>query len=119
MRKQCASRPSRGIRRARAHGSRAFASIPPAGRLDSRLTMATVNVGAAVVTDFGRLIGILTERDIMRAVAGRVHTSEARVREWMTEDPMTAPADMDAEEAQSIMLDRAFRHIPVVEGETV
>src|SRR5262249_22206375 len=51
--------------------------------------MAERGVGAAVVVDYGRLIGILSERDILRAVAGRVHSSEARVRDWMTADPVT------------------------------
>ena len=52
--------------------------------------MSEVNVGAVVVKDYGRLIGILTERDMLKAMAARVHTSEARVRQWMTEDPLTA-----------------------------
>ena len=52
--------------------------------------MSAVDVGAVVVKDFGRLIGILTERDMLKAMAARVHTSEARVRQWMTEDPLTA-----------------------------
>ena len=77
--------------------------------------MTAVNVGAVVVKDFGRLIGILTERDLLKAMAARVHTSEARVRQWMTEDPITAPADMDVEEAARIMLDNGFRHLPVVD----
>jgi len=73
--------------------------------------------GAVLVKDFGRLIGILTERDLLKAMAGRVHTSEARVREWMTEEPVTAPPDMAVDEAQRIMLERNFRHLPVVDGE--
>ena len=77
--------------------------------------MTAVNVGAVVVKDFGRLIGILTERDMLKAMAARVHTSEARVRQWMTEDPITAPTDMDCDEAARIMLDNGFRHLPVVE----
>jgi CBS domain-containing protein len=77
--------------------------------------MTEVNVGAVVVKDYGRLIGILTERDMLKAMAARVHTSEARVRQWMTEDPITAPADMDVEEAAQIMLDNGFRHLPVVD----
>ena len=97
-----------------------YITVAPEDTLgESAEKMRASNVGAAVVKDFGRLIGILTERDIMRAVAGRVHTSEARVREWMTADPVTAPADMDAEEAQAIMLERGFRHLPVVDGESV
>jgi CBS domain-containing protein len=77
--------------------------------------MTAVNVGAVAVKDFGRLIGILTERDMLKAMAARVHTSEARVRQWMTEDPITAPLDMDVEEAARIMLDNGFRHLPVLD----
>jgi CBS domain-containing protein len=77
--------------------------------------MCAINVGAVAVKDFGRLIGILTERDMLKAMAARVHTSEARVRQWMTEDPITAPLDMDVEEAARIMLDNGFRHLPVVD----
>ncbi len=71
--------------------------------------------GAALVKDFGRLIGILTERDMLKAIAGRVHTSDARVREWMTPDPVTAPPEMELEEASRIMLERRFRHLPVID----
>ena len=81
--------------------------------------MSAQNVGSVVVKDFGRLIGILTERDMLRAMAARVHTSDARVRQWMTEDPVTAPADMTFEEAQTVMLDKGFRHLPVVDCETI
>lgn len=81
--------------------------------------MTSRNVGAVVVKDYGRLIGILTERDMLRAMAARVHTSDARVRQWMTGDPITAPADMDLEEAAQVMLDNGFRHLPVVDGEAV
>jgi CBS domain-containing protein len=78
--------------------------------------MAEDGVGSAVVLDGGRLIGILTERDLLRAVAGRVHTSEARVREWMTEDPITASESTSTDEAMRTMLEQGFRHLPVVEG---
>jgi CBS domain-containing protein len=79
--------------------------------------MAERDVGAVVVLDYGRLIGILSERDILRAVAGRVHSSEARVREWMTADPMTASPDTAPEEAARVMVENGFRHLPVVEDE--
>jgi CBS domain-containing protein len=77
--------------------------------------MTAVNVGAVIVKDFGRMIGILTERDMLKAMAARVHTSEARVRQWMTEDPVTASADADCEEAAQVMLEHGFRHLPVVD----
>ncbi len=82
--------------------------------------MTAKNVGAVVVKDFGRLIGILTERDLLQAMAARVHTSEARVRQWMTPDPITAPIEMPLDEAAQIMVDHGFRHLPVVdEGQVV
>ncbi len=81
--------------------------------------MVDARVGAVVVKDFGRLIGILTERDMLKAMAGRVHTSDARVREWMTADPITASPDTPIEAAARTMLDNGFRHLPVIEGETV
>ena len=95
----------------------AVVSVAPEDTLgEAAERMAEDGVGSAVVLDSGRLIGILTERDLLRAVAGRVHTSEARVREWMTVDPMTATEATSADEAMRTMLDQGFRHLPVIEG---
>ncbi|HET7855276.1 MAG TPA: CBS domain-containing protein, partial [Gaiellaceae bacterium] len=63
------------------------------------------------------LLGIITERDLTRAVAGRTHASEARVREWMTAEPKVVGESTDPVDAVQIMLDGGFRHLPVVEGE--
>jgi CBS domain-containing protein len=79
--------------------------------------MTEHGVSAIVVSDYGRVLGIITERDLTRAVAGRVHSSEARVREWMTADPKTVSGSTDPVEAVQIMLDGGFRHLPVVEGD--
>jgi acetoin utilization protein AcuB len=84
------------------------------GEVAERMTAA--NVGAVIVKDYGRMIGILTERDLLKAMAARVHTSEARVRQWMTEDPLTASADADTEEAAQIMLEHKISGLPVVDG---
>jgi CBS-domain-containing membrane protein len=46
--------------------------------------MHAADVGAVVVTDFGRIVGIVTERDLLRAVAQRARAAEARCRQWMT-----------------------------------
>jgi CBS domain-containing protein len=77
--------------------------------------MVERGVSSAVVSDYGTLVGIVTERDLTRAVAGRVHSSEARVREWMTSDPITLAPDASAEDAAKIMLDNGFRHVPIVD----
>ena len=77
--------------------------------------MVERGVSSAVVSDYGTLVGIVTERDLTRAVAGRVHSSEARVREWMTSDPITLAPGATADEAAKIMLDNGFRHVPIVD----
>ena len=78
--------------------------------------MVDAGRGAAAVSDFGRLIGILTDRDVMRSVAARTLLRGARAR-WMTPDPITARPDVTADEAAKIMLDNGFRHLPIVDGE--
>jgi CBS domain-containing protein len=85
------------------------------GEVATRMTER--GVGSVVVSDFGRIIGVLTERDIMRAVAARTHSSEARVRDWMTADPITAAASMSVEDAAQTMFEHGFRHLPIVEGD--
>ena len=93
-------------------------SVAPEDTLgEAAAKMTEKGIGAVVVSDFGRVIGILSERDIMRAVADRIHSSEARVREWMTADPITATTETSVEEAGRTMLENGFRHLPVVEGE--
>lgn len=96
-------------------------SVAPEDTLgEAAQRMADQKVGSAVVLDHGRLIGILTERDLLKAAAGRVHSSEARVREWMTEEPITASSETSVEDAVRTMLEHGFRHLPVVEeGRTV
>ena len=63
-----------------------------------------------------RIVGIVTERDLMRAVAARARAAEARVRQWMTPDPVTIEPETSIEEAAEIMFSRNFRHLPGREG---
>jgi CBS domain-containing protein len=77
--------------------------------------MNAANVGAVVVVeDMVRVVGIVTERDLLRAVAQRARAAEARVRTWMTENPMTVEPETTVEDAAKIMFERNFRHLPVV-----
>ncbi|MHB8470068.1 MAG: CBS domain-containing protein [Gaiellaceae bacterium] len=77
--------------------------------------MHAANVGAVVVVeDFVRIVGIVTERDLLRAVASRARAAEARVRQWMTPDPVTIEPETTVEDAAKLMFDRNFRHLPVV-----
>ena len=75
------------------------------------------DVGSALGSDFGRLIGILTSRDLSRAFARRAHPSDARAREWMTTEPITVVATTPVTIALQLMTDHAIHHLPVVEGQ--
>jgi CBS domain-containing protein len=77
--------------------------------------MVAAGVGAIlVVEDFVRIIGIVTERDILRAAAQRARAAEARVRQWMTPDVVTIEPETEIGEAARIMFENNFRHLPVV-----
>ena len=81
--------------------------------------MGERHVGSVVVVEDSRLVGILTERDIVRALS-REHDAPARpVVEWMSKDPTTASPDADVKEALRTMVDGGFRHLPVVDGANV
>jgi CBS domain-containing protein len=100
--------------------SRNLLTVAPEDTLgEAAERMTEGGVGSAVVLDSGRLIGILTERDVLRAAAGRVHSSDARVREWMTPDPIVAAEETTAAESLETMMAHGFRHLPIVDGERV
>jgi sulfide:quinone oxidoreductase len=79
--------------------------------------MRARDVGSALVADYGRLIGVLTSRDLLRAFAGRVHPSEARVRGWMTAEPVAVSAATPIEVAVTLMTEYGLHRLPVVEDE--
>jgi CBS domain-containing protein len=79
--------------------------------------MRVRDTGSAAVADYGRLIGIMTSRDLLRAFAARVHPSEARVRDWMTAEPVAVPSSASVEAAVSLMNEHGIHHLPVVGGE--
>ena len=77
--------------------------------------MIEAGVGAVVVMeDMARIVGIVTERDLMRAVAQRARAAEARVRQWMTESVVTIEPDTEIKDAAKMMFEKNFRHLPVV-----
>jgi CBS domain-containing protein len=72
-------------------------------------------VGAVLVLEGDRLVGVFTERDVLRAVADGL-TPTAVVGDWMTRGPETIEPDDTAEHAAIIMIHGGFRHLPVVEA---
>lgn len=80
--------------------------------------MVERNVGAVLVVDDGRLAGIMTERDLMRAVA-RGLRDDTVVADCMTSDPETIAPDDTTEHAAVLMIHGGFRHLPVVDDDDV
>jgi CBS domain-containing protein len=105
---------------ARDHMSKDLLTVEP----DLELTevarrMVAKDVGAVLVFEEGRLAGILTERDILRAVAAGIGP-DSRVRDRMTPNPETLEADDSTEHAAVLMIHGGYRHLPVVaDGEVV
>jgi CBS domain-containing protein len=80
--------------------------------------MVSRDVGAVLVLEDERLVGILTERDVLRAVAGGIR-EDTVVADWMTPDPETMEPDEPIRQAAVLMIHGGFRHLPIVEGERV
>jgi sulfide:quinone oxidoreductase len=85
------------------------------GEVAARMT--DLDVGSALVVEYGRLVGIVTSRDMLRVLAGRAHPSEARVREWMTAEPISVAPTATREAARLLMTTRGIHHLPVVDGD--
>jgi CBS domain-containing protein len=79
--------------------------------------MAERNVGALIVLESGRLVGVLSERDYARKVILRgLASRDVRVRDLMTQDVVTVGPDETVRGCMQRMTDGRFRHLPVLEG---
>jgi citrate synthase len=74
-------------------------------------------IGSVVVVEHGRPVGILTERDLLRAAAAAADPSSVTVAEWMARDLDTVDADASIDDAWQQLSDRGYRHIPVTVGD--
>jgi CBS domain-containing protein len=82
--------------------------------------LARYEVGALMVMDGGRLVGVFSERDYTRKIAlqGR-NSRETRVAEIMTRNVVTVAPDTGTRACMQLMSERKIRHLPVVDGSTV
>ena len=101
------------------HMSRDLLTVEPGAHVVAvAQRMADRNVGAVLVLEEGRLAGIMTERDLMRAVGRGLH-DDAVVSECMTARPDTIAPDDTIEHAAVLMIHGGYRHLPVVDGDDV
>ena len=90
---------------------------PGASVYDALRLMADKNIGALLVVDEGKIVGILSERDYARKVALMDRSSKhTAVREVMTSPVMYARPDQTNEECMALMTDNRLRHLPVIDN---
>ena len=101
---------------AKPHGILSIA--PEAKVFDALKLMAEKNVGALLVMDAGRLIGIITERDYARKVILQGKSSlDTPVRVIMTDKVLCVQPNQSVEECMGLMTNKRIRHLPVMEGD--
>ncbi len=101
-----------------AKGSDIWSVTPDTSVYDAIMLMAEKGVGALLVLQGERLVGIVSERDYARKVILRGKSSkDTPVREIMTERVFYVRPEQSIEECMAIMTDRHIRHLPVLDGE--
>jgi len=95
-------------------------SIPPSATvLDALQAMADHNIGAILVMQAGKVLGIFSERDHARRVVLQNKSESTKITEVMTEDIYFVSPQNTAEECMAQMTDKHIRHLPVVEDDKV
>jgi CBS domain-containing protein len=95
-------------------------TVEPSTSVAAAVTvMGMQGVGAVLAMEKGRMEGIFTERDLVRAMSHDVSASSQAVAQWMTRNPVTVAPDASVEQALAMMLAGNFRHLPVTERESV
>jgi CBS domain-containing protein len=81
--------------------------------------MGERHVGSTLVMENDKLVGIFTERDIVRALSQDFDAPGHPISHWMTKNPRTIATDSTVEEALEIMFAGGFRHLPVAREDQV
>jgi CBS domain-containing protein len=99
-------------------GSRAIHSVGPDASITECVRLMTASkIGALMVMDGGRLLGIFTERDALNKVlAGSRDPGKTKVSEVMTKDPYCISPTTTVADAMQLITERRFRHLPIVDN---
>jgi CBS domain-containing protein len=97
-------------------GTHVLAISPEATALDAAVLMNDHKIGSLVVLDAGRLVGLISERDLLqRVLATRRDPASVLVSEAMTTEVICCRSYTTLDEARAVMKNRRIRHLPVVE----
>ena len=104
----------------RIKGSTLFTTTPEGTVQNAVVVMAQHDIGSLVVMDRGRMVGLLTFAEVLKAMADRGGTlGDLRVAEICQREPLTATPHLDVMELRRAMLERHARYVPVMEGTTL
>ena len=100
----------------RVKGSRLLSIEPTGSVADAAATMARENLGSLVVLEHGRMIGMLTFHELLRALAARGGAlGQLKVAEIMARNPVTATPDMEVNDLRRTMIETGARYLPVLQ----
>jgi CBS domain-containing protein len=101
-------------------GSQVWSISPDATVYDAIQTMSDRNIGALLVIENSKLVGIITERDYTRKIALKGKSSKSTpVREILTDEMIRVTPAHTIEECMHLMTDHRIRHLPVLEGDRI
>ena len=104
----------------RIKGHTLFTTDPHGPVIEAVKVMAHNDIGSLVVMDRGRLVGLLTFREVLEALADRDGSiGSLTVGEVYDRDPLTAEPDLEVMELRRVMLERHARYVPVMDGTTL
>jgi CBS domain-containing protein len=104
----------------RIKGHTLFTTPPERPLLEAVTVMAERDIGSLVVMDHGRMAGMLTFSEVLKALADRAGSlGDVTVADIQVRDPLTATPDLDVMELRRVMLERHARYVPVMDGTTL
>ena len=104
----------------RIKGHTLFTTTPDGKVLDAVTVMAQHDIGSLVVMDRGRMSGLLTFAEVLKAMSERAGTlGDLRVADICQRDPLIATPHLDVMELRRSMLEQHARYVPVMEGTTL
>ena len=104
----------------RIKGNTLFTATPERSVQDAVNVMAQHDIGSLVIMDRGRMAGLLTFAEVLKALAERGGTlGGLTIAEICQRDPLTAAPSIDVNELRRAMLERHARYVPVMDGTTL